>query len=230
MLAAQCVCTVLRTEHSVIRESLSAVVDVLRLGRWRQPGAQQTRLRKVLDFLSRFEQLRHRPKDERLIAALRGRCAETDAWLDRIGLARQDYLGVLERGRALLATVEAGNGAAAAQLVGLLYGLQATLLTQLQVEEDELLVRASRLLDADDWSGLASEISCLAYPPDLAGVLPPAETDEQDSAVLASRADTGGEPVRRLVPVLLPVPAARAPWPAPVNHGRFPVGTAGLAG
>lgn len=167
MLAAQCVGTVLRTEHAMMREALSGI-GALTANRTRYQASVLERLCTLLDFLRRFEQLRHHPKDACLLAMLQGRCADTDRQLEEVEQRRQQQLKMLSAGLDLLTTVSGtAEPALALGPIGLLQPLRSGWLEHLRIEESELMPRAWRLLGEDDWARLASDISALTYPIDL---------------------------------------------------------------
>ncbi|MFM2057542.1 MAG: hypothetical protein RLY71_1927 [Pseudomonadota bacterium] len=171
MLAAQCVGTVLRTEHAMMREALS-VIGALTANRSRHQVSVLERLCTLLDFLRRFGQLRHHPKDACLLAMMQGRCAETDRLLEDVEQRRQQQLDLLSACLDLLTASGTADPVLAVGLIGLLQPLRSGWLEHLRIEESELMPRAWQLLGEDDWARLASDISALTYPIDLVAAPP----------------------------------------------------------
>lgn len=196
MLAAQCVGAVLRTEHAMMREALS-VVGALSTNRSRHHAPVLERLRSLLDFLRRFEQLRHHPKDVCLLAVMQGRCVETDRQIEHIEQRRELQLGLLSACFDLLPMSEAAGPVPAHGLLGLLQPLRIGWLEYLRLEESELMPRAWQLLGEDDWAQLASDISALTYPADLMAASPVIWAGRADVvAAGAARLPVQGRPHR----------------------------------
>jgi hemerythrin-like domain-containing protein len=153
----------LLAEHSVLRQTLSTMTDIVRDQDWHRHGWQIARLATLVEFLHEFETMHRAKEDDFLWPALRGRCALVDSGLSALALARRqgdDRLGDIRR---TLAAVADGGPAAAHALDAALRRYRETALSTCD-EEARLLEPARRLLDETQWPAIASALSKFAYP------------------------------------------------------------------
>lgn len=168
MLAKRIACTVLRGEHSIMRQTLSTTTAVLRAGQWCKKEPALRRLRELIVFEQSFDQRCHRPKCDALLEALHGRSAAIHAAMPVLMDGRKSMARL--HGAALddLAKVGAGETVDETNLPTVLDRLQALQLAQLQWEDTVLLPEAEGTLSAFQWSQMASTFSQAAYPAGVA--------------------------------------------------------------
>ncbi len=164
MLAAQCVCGILQAEHSVIRQTVSSVADLMHAKQWRQPGPALNRLKSQVQFLRVFNRLCHGPKDKQLWLPLWGRSNEADLLLGSLEYAQERNSDLLWRALTLLHAIERGDASLGADLELTLGRHRIGVLKQIEMEERDLLSLARHLLREEEWAGLASSISSIPCP------------------------------------------------------------------
>ncbi|AKJ29338.1 hemerythrin domain-containing protein [Caldimonas brevitalea] len=168
MLAAQCVCSLLQAEHSVIRQTLATLDEVLRAQGWRQPGAPLNKLRTLMRFLKSFQDGNHRPKEnDHLLPVMRGRCTEADRVIAALEDAQLQGNQLLSRALRLIDGVAAGEAALAVEFAAVMKQHEAQVLRQLDSEDHVLFSLARQLLSEEEWSTIASAMSRMPYPPNL---------------------------------------------------------------
>jgi len=166
MLAAESVCAVLTTEHSVIRQTLHTLDDLLQCGLWRQPGPALKRVRTLMEFIEAFDRSCHRPKEyDHLLPALSGRNGTLDRLMSALDQAHTRGDDRLDQAFMLLAELERGDESRAEDFALALRRHHATVLQRLQTEEASLLPIARDLLGREEWSGIASAMAAVPYPP-----------------------------------------------------------------
>jgi hypothetical protein len=150
------VCGLLRQERTTIRGVLSTMVVLLSSGRWRRPGALQTRLRYLLEFIHVFQDTRHRAKCDAVVRALAGRSTAVNRTLRSIDADRDHDARLLLSAHGRLAATERGEPGAADALRILLEHFHARTHRQLKWEDDVLMVEAAVRLDGRQWADLAA--------------------------------------------------------------------------
>ena len=165
--------TILRIDHSLMRQTLSTMTAVLRAGQWRRPGPALERLRELLHFEQAFEETCHRPKCYLMVKELRGRSPVVSGMMVAWDGDRATAALVLLRALGLLAAAEREEPGSDATLQALLEHRRDRVLEQLQLEETVLLAEANTVMSESQWSQLASEFSLV---PSCAGVLHQADT------------------------------------------------------
>ena len=163
MLAAECVCAMLLAEHSVLRQTLSTMADIVRDEQWHSRSSQVGRLATLIEFVHEFETMHRAKEDDFLWPALRGRCPHVDSGLRALAIARRQGDDRLDDIRHALAAVADGDPAAPRALDDALRRYRETALSTCD-EEARLLEPARRLLDETQWPAIASALSKVAYP------------------------------------------------------------------
>lgn len=156
--------TVLKAEHSVLRQTIATTNALLRAGQWRQRGPALRRLRELLEFDEEFLRCSHRPKCALLAEALRGRSAELDGMFASLRQEQLDdaasYLAVV---RATLA-VEIGEPHADEMLQTLLEQRHERALQRLEWEGTVLLPNACGALTSAEWRRITGAFEGVLYP------------------------------------------------------------------
>ncbi len=161
MLAAECVCGILRAEHWVIRRTVSAMADMTHGKRWRKPGPVLEDLQARVQFLRMFNRLSHGPKDKHLWHPLWGRSDTINRLLGQLECAHERNDDALQHALSVLRALACGDESLGADLVLTLRRHRASVLRQLDIEERELAPLARQLLTQEEWAGIASSISAI---------------------------------------------------------------------
>lgn len=155
---------VLRTEHSVMRQTFATLMAVLRAGEWRSGGPALDRLSELLEFEELFSQLCHRPKCDAVLDRLRGRSARLDGMRTALDATRSDEAHLRLHAMGLVAAVQRQEPGSDKFLAAVLQSLHLRLLEQMEWEDTVLLPEARRLLDGHAWSRLAVQFESVPYP------------------------------------------------------------------
>ena len=159
MLAAESAWRIIHAEHAQMRELLGRIESITTAAGWREPGPELNSLTRLIHRLRSFDDATHRPKGVALFAALRGRESATDALIGRLEVDCKQRDRLLSEARAHLAMVDQGERRAADAAEQLLEQYGAMLRRDLDLEDTTLHAEAAKLLNADQWSAIASSIS-----------------------------------------------------------------------
>jgi hemerythrin-like domain-containing protein len=163
MLAAKTAWAILESEHGHMRRLLAAMGEVLDEGAWRRPGAAQTRLAHLIDALQVFDRTTHRPKGVVMMQAMSGRSTPADLHLEKMQQERERDDAMLSSARQILEAVAGGDDGACGDCFALLMRYREGMLLQMAQEETLLRAHAERLLTAEEWSRVVSDISATLY-------------------------------------------------------------------
>jgi hemerythrin-like domain-containing protein len=159
MLASECAWAVLRAEHSRMRELLARVDAVLKAGEWKRAGPAASPIAGLIARLQAFDEATHRPKGTVLLQILRGRSAESDDLLRRLGEQRERCDALLAQVKSKLRQAESGDTAAAAAVEDWLEEHRRLMLDHLDQEDTLLHSQTAELLTGEEWAAVASSIS-----------------------------------------------------------------------
>lgn len=157
MLAAECAWTILRADHAKLRWHLGSIADAASAGQWAQ-------LRQLIQSLQTFDHASHRPKGVVLLAALRGRSADTDRLLAEMEQGREADDALLARALVVLDAVATSDARAGVECAALLEQHRERVLRHLDQEDTLLCAQTEQLLSNDEWAHVVSAISTVLYP------------------------------------------------------------------
>jgi hemerythrin-like domain-containing protein len=165
MLAAECVCGILRAEHDVIRRTVLTLFDSTHGRHWRRAGPMLDRLKHQVGFLHTFNRLCHAPKRRHLWQPLWGRSDDVDRVLSGLECSDERNTHTLSSALSLLQAIEQGNASLGADLVLTMRRYRVAVLRQIEVEERDLVPLAHSLLTHDEWCRIASAMSAVPRAP-----------------------------------------------------------------
>jgi hypothetical protein len=102
-----------------------------------------------------FLEAHHDGEEEIVFPALRDRCPDQQALLDRLDVEHKEAISLMETARGSLATWAGGDGTAGGTVANDLGALRAQLVTHLDREETEGLPLCAENLSAEEWGSLS---------------------------------------------------------------------------
>lgn len=157
MSSAQQVFEVLKTEHSVVRQALATLAELADEGAGALPLA---RVRLLMEFVDEFDHHGHGARETALlIEMLHRKSTEADRLLQSLQQVREGCDEELAHAFKLLGAAESGSREARTALADTLPHYRGVMLRLMRAEEELLYELARRLLDADDWTRIASALT-----------------------------------------------------------------------
>jgi hypothetical protein len=140
--------------HGVFRDTLGAAPELVG-GVAADDSERLALVANYYDNILFFLEAHHDGEEEIVFPALRDRCPDQQALLDRLDAEHKEAIALLATAQGSLAAWAGGDGAAGDAVVNDLGALRAQLVTHLDGEETEALPLCEENLSAEEWGSLS---------------------------------------------------------------------------
>ena len=164
MLASRSAWMILKADHTLMRQRMALIAEVVVAERWHTPGPELRKLVKLVHSLRSFDTASHRPKGTLMLNTLRGSLPEADRLISQMEQERDQDDRLLMQAIDMLHALQEGAPHECAACAAILSQHHHRALDHMHGEETTVAAFTEKLLSKEEWSRVASHISAVLYP------------------------------------------------------------------